>query len=119
MLLTSLYMHFIIEHNRGHHRRVARGRIRHRARFWREHLCVLARTILFSFISAWKIEADRGGSSNTALRLSQRDDPLTMIEAGVPLRHLLVHRPLARLLPGAALIDPVLEKRAITSNTMA
>ena len=59
LLLSSMYMHFFIEHNRGHHKHVAtehdpassrRGEILYF--FW-------FRTIIFSYISAWKLEADR------------------------------------------------------------
>lgn len=59
LLLTSMYMHFFIEHNRGHHKHVAtehdpassrRGEILYF--FW-------IRTIIFSYLSAWKLEADR------------------------------------------------------------
>lgn len=59
LLLTSLYMHFIIEHNRGHHRRVATPDDPASARFGENVYFFWARTIVFSFLSAWRIEADR------------------------------------------------------------
>ena len=59
LLLTSLYMHFIIEHNRGHHRRVATPDDPASARYGENLYFFWARTIVFSFISAWRIEADR------------------------------------------------------------
>lgn len=59
LLLSSLYMHFIIEHNRGHHRRVATPDDPASARFGESIYAFWPRTILFSFISAWRIEADR------------------------------------------------------------
>lgn len=59
LLLTSLYMHFIIEHNRGHHRRVATPDDPASARYGENVYFFWARTIVFSFLSAWRIEADR------------------------------------------------------------
>ena len=59
LLLTSLYMHFFIEHNRGHHKNVSteedpasarRGEILYT--FW-------FRSVIFSYLSAWKLENDR------------------------------------------------------------
>lgn len=59
LLLTSLYMHFFIEHNRGHHKRVGtaddpatapKGQSLYR--FW-------IQSIVFSFISAYQLEAQR------------------------------------------------------------
>ncbi|MEO0469262.1 MAG: alkane 1-monooxygenase [Bacteroidota bacterium] len=59
LLLSSLYMHFYIEHNRGHHKRVATEedpatsrRGENVYRFW-------LRSIWFSYKSAWDLEADR------------------------------------------------------------
>lgn len=59
LLLTSLYMHFIIEHNRGHHRRVATAEDPASARYGETVYAFWVRTIIFSWISAWHIEADR------------------------------------------------------------
>jgi alkane 1-monooxygenase len=59
LLLTSLYMHFIIEHNRGHHRHVATPEDPASARFGESLYAFWPRTIVFSFISAWRIEAER------------------------------------------------------------
>lgn len=59
LLLTSLYMHFIIEHNRGHHRRVATPDDPASARYGEWVYAFWARSIVFSFLSAWRIEADR------------------------------------------------------------
>ena len=59
LLLTSLYMHFIIEHNRGHHRRVATPDDPASARYGEWVHAFWLRSIVFSFISAWRIEADR------------------------------------------------------------
>lgn len=59
LLLSSLYMHFIIEHNRGHHRRVATPDDPASARYGENIYVFWGRTVLFSFLSAWRIEADR------------------------------------------------------------
>jgi alkane 1-monooxygenase len=59
LLLSSLYMHFIVEHNEGHHRNVATPMDPATARknetiyrFW-------IRTVIGSFLSAWRIELKR------------------------------------------------------------
>jgi len=59
LLLTSLYMHFIIEHNRGHHARVATPEDPASARYGETVYAFWFRSIVFSWISAWKIEAAR------------------------------------------------------------
>ena len=59
LLLTSLYMHFIIEHNRGHHRRVATPDDPASARYGEVLFAFWVRSIVFSWFSAWRIEADR------------------------------------------------------------
>lgn len=59
LLLTSLYMHFIIEHNRGHHRRVATAEDPASARYGESVYVFWVRSIVFSWFSAWHIESDR------------------------------------------------------------
>lgn len=59
LLLTSLYMHFIIEHNRGHHRRVATPDDPASARYGETIYAFWLRSVVFSFLSAWRIEAER------------------------------------------------------------
>ena len=54
-LLTSLYMHFKIEHNRGHHKKVATPDDPASARFNEPIYFFYFRTIIFSYLSAWKI----------------------------------------------------------------
>jgi alkane 1-monooxygenase len=66
LLLTSLYMHFIIEHNRGHHRRVATPDDPASARFGEWLYAFWIRSLVFSFLSAWRIEADRMRKSGQA-----------------------------------------------------
>ena len=54
-LMTSLYMHFYIEHNRGHHKKVATPEDPSSARFGEPLYTFWARTVVFSYLSAWKI----------------------------------------------------------------
>ena len=55
LLLTSLYMHFYIEHNRGHHKRVATPEDPSSARYGEWIYTFYFRTIIFSYLSAWHI----------------------------------------------------------------
>lgn len=55
LLLTSLYMHFFIEHNKGHHKNVATPEDPSSARLNEPVFSFYFRTIIFSYISAWKI----------------------------------------------------------------
>ncbi len=55
LLLTSLYMHFFIEHNKGHHKNVATPEDPSSARFNESIFAFYFRTIIFSYISAWRI----------------------------------------------------------------
>ncbi len=55
LLLTSLYMHFFIEHNKGHHKRVATPEDPSSARYGEMLYSFFFRSIVFSYISAWKI----------------------------------------------------------------
>lgn len=55
LLLTSLYMHFFIEHNKGHHKNVATPQDPSSARYNEPVYTFYFRTIAFSYLSAWKI----------------------------------------------------------------
>ena len=59
LLLTSLYMHFFIEHNRGHHAKVATAEDPASARLSEGVYAFWWRSVTGSFISAWRIEARR------------------------------------------------------------
>jgi len=66
LLLTSLYLHFFIEHNKGHHKRVATQEDPASARYGESLFAFYPRTIIFSLISAWQIankEVKRKGYS--------------------------------------------------------
>ena len=54
-LLSSLYMHFIIEHNKGHHKNVATPEDPSSAKFGEPLYLFFFRTISLSYLSAWKI----------------------------------------------------------------
>lgn len=56
LLLTSLYMHFFIEHNRGHHKHVATEQDPASARFGESIITFWFRSIIGSYRSAWRIE---------------------------------------------------------------
>lgn len=55
LLLTSLYMHFFTEHNKGHHKRVATPADPSSARYGEMIYLFYFRTIIFSYLSAWHI----------------------------------------------------------------
>lgn len=59
LLLSSLYMHFIIEHNRGHHKYVATPADPATARYGEIVYLFWVRSIVQSVVSAWNIEAAR------------------------------------------------------------
>lgn len=56
MLLTAQYMHFIIEHNKGHHKRVATKEDPASARLYESLFAFYLRVIPTSYLSAWNIE---------------------------------------------------------------
>ena len=58
LLLSSLYMHFFTEHNKGHHKRVATPEDPSSARLNEPVYAFYFRTIIFSYISAWHIAND-------------------------------------------------------------
>jgi len=59
LLLTTLYMHFFVEHNRGHHKNVATPEDPASARYGEWVYTFWIRSVIFSYISAWKLEAQR------------------------------------------------------------
>lgn len=59
LLLTSLYMHFFIEHNRGHHKYVATPEDPATARYGETVYTFWLRSVVFGYLSAWKIENER------------------------------------------------------------
>jgi alkane 1-monooxygenase len=66
MLLPTLYQHFFIEHNRGHHKNVATDLDPASARFGESIYAFWIRSIAGGWLGAWKLERDRlhrGGKS--------------------------------------------------------
>lgn len=59
LLLPSLYMHFFIEHNRGHHKRVSTKEDPSSARFGENIFSFWFRAVSFGYLSAWNIENNR------------------------------------------------------------
>jgi alkane 1-monooxygenase len=59
LLLSSMYMHFFIEHNKGHHKNVATLEDPATSRLGESVYRFYARTIWGSWISAWQIESKR------------------------------------------------------------
>jgi alkane 1-monooxygenase len=59
LLLSTLYMHFFIEHNRGHHKNVSTDEDPASSRYGENIYAFYVRTIWGSWISAWKLEAER------------------------------------------------------------
>lgn len=59
LLLPSLYMHFFIEHNRGHHKRVSTVEDPSSARFGENIFSFWFRAVSFGYLSAWNLENSR------------------------------------------------------------
>jgi len=59
ILLPSLYMHFFIEHNRGHHLNIATPEDPASSRKGENVYFFWIRSVIFSYLSAWKLEAKR------------------------------------------------------------
>ncbi len=64
LLLTSLYMHFIIEHNRGHHKHVSTDEDPASGRFGESVYAFYIRSMRDSWLSAWKLEAKKLTKNN-------------------------------------------------------
>ncbi len=70
LLLTSLYMHFFTEHNKGHHKRVATPEDPSSARYGEMIYTFWFRTVIMSYVSAWHIageECSKKGRSKFGL----------------------------------------------------
>ena len=59
LLLPNLYMHFIIEHNRGHHVNIATKEDPASARYNEILYFFWIRSVTMTYISAWRLEAKR------------------------------------------------------------
>ena len=59
LLLPALYMHFYIEHNRGHHKNVGTDEDPASAKFGESLYAFWFRSVIGSYLSAWKLEKMR------------------------------------------------------------
>lgn len=59
LLLPALYMHFFIEHNRGHHKNVATPLDPASARLGESVYAFWLRSVTGSYVNAWKLESER------------------------------------------------------------
>lgn len=64
LLATSLYMHFFIEHNKGHHKHVATAQDPSSARYNEPVYLFYFRTIFYSYKSAWHIANEESRKKN-------------------------------------------------------
>lgn len=65
LLLTSQYMHFFIEHNKGHHKKVSTPEDPSSARYNEWVYVFYFRSVLAGYISAWKIANQDTRKKNT------------------------------------------------------
>lgn len=59
LLLSALYMHFFVEHNRGHHKNVATDEDPASARLGEVVYIFWLRSMILGYFSAWKLESQR------------------------------------------------------------
>ncbi|MFO0335617.1 MAG: alkane 1-monooxygenase [Pseudomonadota bacterium] len=59
LLATVAYGHFLIEHNKGHHARVATPEDPASARYGESFFAFLPRTLVGGFVDAWRLESER------------------------------------------------------------
>ena len=65
LLLTSLYAHFYIEHNRGHHKNVSTDEDPASSRYGETVYAFFIRSVRDSWLSAWHLESERLKKTNT------------------------------------------------------
>lgn len=91
LLLTSLYMHFFTEHNKGHHKRVATPDDPSSARYGEMIYTFYFRTIIFSYLSAWHIaNSEQRKNGRPVLSLANEMIRFHLIEAALLLTVYLV-----------------------------
>jgi alkane 1-monooxygenase len=64
LLATSLYMHFFIEHNRGHHKNVSTDEDPASSRYGEVIYAFYIRSVVNSWLSAWHLESERLKKAN-------------------------------------------------------
>lgn len=83
LLLSSCYMHFYIEHNRGHHKKVATPDDPATARTGEMIYIFWLRSVINSWLSAWKLENERlNRKGKTSLSLQNEMIQYTLIQIG-------------------------------------
>lgn len=75
LLMTSLYMHFFIEHNRGHHKNVSTDEDPSSARFGESLYSFWIRSVSQAYLSAWHLEFERLNKKDFG-KLSWRNEML-------------------------------------------
>ncbi len=65
LLLTSLYTHFFIEHNRGHHKNVSTDEDPASSRYGETVYAFFIRSVRDGWFSAWHLEGERLKKTNT------------------------------------------------------
>ena len=64
LLTTSLYLHFFIEHNRGHHKNVSTDEDPASSRYGEVIYAFYIRSVRDSWLSAWRLEGERLKKAN-------------------------------------------------------
>ena len=91
LLLTSLYMHFYIEHNYGHHKNVATSEDPASARKGESLYAFLIRSLIYSYLESWQIETSRlKRKKKSVLSLQNEMIRFTLLELGLALTIYLV-----------------------------
>jgi alkane 1-monooxygenase len=67
LLLTSLYMHFFIEHNKGHHKHVATPQDPSTAKYKQTVYAFWIQTFVGTYLSAWHIAVEEAKKKNNPL----------------------------------------------------
>lgn len=105
LLLTSQYTHFFIEHNRGHHKYVATPEDPSTARLGEPLMLFWIRSVSQTYISAWRLEAQRLRRAKKALfSLNNLMIRFTLLQLGVFLTIYLVFGPMTLIYYLAAAI---------------
>lgn len=83
LLLSSLYMHFFIEHNKGHHKNVATPNDPSSAKYGEALYSFYFRSIIYSYLSAWKIaNRDAEKKNGSVFSLNNEMTQFHIIEFG-------------------------------------
>lgn len=99
LLLTSLYMHFIIEHNKGHHKRVSTDDDPSSARLNEPIYAFFFRTIIGSYVSAWHIQLKELKDNNhTFFSLQNEMGLFFLLQLGVLIFIFIIFSPITMLL---------------------